>query len=230
MIKRGVTVADRTGTWVVVAAYNEGKVIREVVAELVHEGWSVVVVDDGSSDDTAASAGAPGVHVVTHPINLGQGAALQTGIEYALRHGARYIVTFDADGQHDAACIPTLITALGDADIALGSRFLGKEIEGASTRRIALLKTATVVSNTLSGMKLTDAHCGFRAFRAAAAPKLVITQDRMAHASELLRKIKTSKLRVVEVPVTVRYTEHSMSKGQGGFQAVRILFDYFFRA
>ena len=79
-------------------------------------------------------------------------------------------------------------------------------------------------------MKLTDAHCGFRAFRSSAAPKLRITQDRMAHASELLRKIKTSKLRVVEVPVTVRYTEHSMSKGQGGMQAVRILFDYFFRA
>ena len=221
---------DRTGTWVVVAAYNEGKVIRDVVLEVAREGWSVVVVDDGSRDDTAVAADVPGVHVVKHPINLGQGAALQTGIEFALRQGAEYLVTFDADGQHDAACIPALIAALEDADIALGSRFLGKEIEGASSRRIALLKTATVVSNSLSGMKLTDAHCGFRAFRASAAPKLVITQDRMAHASELLRKIKTSKLRVVEVPVTVRYTEHSMSKGQGGFQAVRILFDYFFRA
>ena len=95
---------------------------------------------------------------------------------------------------------------------------------------MALLSAPTMMSNRLSGLKLTDAHCGFRAFRADRAPKLRITQDRMAHASELLRKIKTSGVRVVEVPVTIRYTEHSMRKGQRGFQAVRILFDYFFRA
>lgn len=94
---------------------------------------------------------------------------------------------------------------------------------------MAMLRTATKVSNTLSGLELTDSHCGLRAFRASVAPALRITQDRMAHASELLRKIQTSGLRVVEVPVTIRYTEHSMSKGQGGIQAVRILFDYFFR-
>lgn len=213
-----------------IAAYNEGKVIRGVVSEVVAGGWSVVVVDDGSRDNTAEAARVPGAVVLRHAINLGQGAALQTGIEYAVRKGAEHIVTYDADGQHNCGDIPALIAALADADIALGSRFLGKQVEGATAGRVALLKTATVVSNTLSGMKLTDAHCGFRAFRASAAPKLRITQDRMAHASELLRKIKVNKLRVVEVPVTVRYTEHSMSKGQGGMQAVRILFDYFFRA
>ncbi|HEY1816663.1 MAG TPA: glycosyltransferase family 2 protein [Kofleriaceae bacterium] len=221
---------DRASTWVVIAAYNEGKVIREVVSEVAAAGWSVAIVDDGSRDDTAAAARIPGVVVLEHGINLGQGAALQTGIELALRRGAQQIVTFDADGQHDAGCIQALVDALETADIALGSRFLGKQIEGASSRRVALLKTATIVSNRLSGMQLTDAHCGFRAFRASAAPKLTITQDRMAHASELLHKIKASGLRVVEVPVTVRYTAHSMAKGQGGFQAVRILFDYFFRA
>lgn len=216
-------------TWVVIAAFNESKVIREVVAEVVRDGWSVVVVDDGSSDDTAAAARMPGAIVLRHRINLGQGAALQTGIDYALRRRAHTIVTFDADGQHDAADVATLVDALAHADIALGSRFLGK-VEGASQRRMALLRTATAVSNKLSGMKLTDAHCGLRAFRASAAAALRITQDRMAHASELLRKIKASKLRVVEVPVTIKYTEHSKSKGQGGIQAVRILFDYFFRA
>lgn len=213
-----------------VAAFNEGKVIREVVGEVARAGWSIVVVDDGSRDNTAKLAAQPGVMVLRHPINRGQGAALQTGIEYALRRGARSIVTFDADGQHHAPDIESLVAALATADIALGSRFLGKEIEGASSRRVALLKTATLVSNGLSGMKLSDAHCGFRAFRASAAPKLTITQDRMAHASELLRKIGKSGLRVTEVPVTVRYTEHSISKGQGGLQAVRILFDYFFRS
>lgn len=220
---------ERSDTWVVIAAFNEGKVIRDVVAEVAREGWPVVVVDDGSRDDTAAAAKMPGAVVVRHRVNLGQGAALQTGIDYALRRGARAIVTFDADGQHRWEDIPVLVAALDDADIALGSRFLGG-VEGASQRRVALLRTATAVSNSLSGMKLTDAHCGLRAFRASAAPALRITQDRMAHASELLRKIKTSGLSVVEVPVTVRYTEHSMSKGQSGIQAVRILFDYFFRA
>jgi glycosyltransferase involved in cell wall biosynthesis len=222
--------SDRSVTWVVIAAYNEGKVIRGVVREVVQDGWQVVVVDDGSRDHTIEEARAGGALVVRHPINLGQGAALQTGIDYALRRGARYIVTFDADGQHNAADIPALIDALADADVALGSRFLGKQIEGATARRKVLLRTATMVSNGLSGMKLTDAHCGFRAIRASVAPKLRILQDRMAHASELLRKIHTSGVRVVEVPTTVRYTEHSMSKGQGGVQAVRILFDYFFRA
>jgi glycosyltransferase involved in cell wall biosynthesis len=218
----------RGGSWVVIAAFNEAEVIRGVVAEVAAAGWPVVVVDDGSRDATGAAARMAGAVVLRHVINLGQGAALQTGIDYAIRRGARYIVTFDADGQHRVEDIPALVEALGGADIALGSRFLGG-IEGASAGRRALLRTATVVSNRLSGLTLTDAHCGLRAFRVAAAPRLRMAQNRMAHASELLRKIKTSGLRVVEVPVTVRYTDYSMRKGQRGFAAVRILFDYIFR-
>jgi glycosyltransferase involved in cell wall biosynthesis len=222
--------ALQSETWVVIAAYNEGKVIREVVGEVVRAGWKVVVVDDGSRDNTAEAASIPGSIVLRHVINLGQGAALQTGIDFAVRRGAKYVVTYDADGQHNCADIPSLLEAVqAGADIALGSRFLGREIEGATSGRKALLKTATVVSNSLSGLKLTDAHCGFRAIRTSVTPKLRITQDRMAHASELLRKIKTSGVKVVEVPTTVRYTAHSMAKGQGGMQAIRILFDYFFR-
>ncbi|CAN5889772.1 glycosyltransferase family 2 protein [soil metagenome] len=218
-------------TFVVIAAFNEGKVVRGVVEGVVAAGYPTVVVDDGSCDDTAAAAGrVPGVTVVRHAINRGQGAALQTGIDYAVRRGARTIVTFDADGQHSVEDIPTLVDALADADMALGSRFLGKDAEGASRGRKALLRTATVVSNSMSGLSLTDAHCGLRAFRASVADRIRITQDRMAHASELLRLIQRAKLRVVEVPVTIRYTDHSRAKGQGALQAVRILFDYFFRA
>jgi len=213
----------------VIAAFNEGKVIRSVVSEVAAQGYSVVVVDDGSRDDTATAARVPGVTVLEHAINLGQGAALQTGIEFALRRKATAIVTFDADGQHCIEDVPSLLAALTTHDIVLGSRFLGKEIVGASKRRKALLRVATLMSNKMSGLQLTDAHCGLRAFRASAAPKLTITQDRMAHASQLLHKIKSSGLRVTEVPVTVKYTAHSMQKGQGGFQAIRILFDYFFR-
>ena len=220
---------DRVDTWVVIAAMNEEAVIFNVVADVLRAGWSVVVVDDGSRDQTTARARAAGAVVLRHAVNLGQGAALQTGIDYAVRRGARNLVTFDADGQMAADDIPALVDALATADVALGSRFLGT-IEGADARRLALLRTAIVISNKLSGLHLTDAHCGFRAFRAQVMPKLRLQQDRMAHASELLRKIKKAGLRVVEVPVTIRYTEHSRRKGQHGLQAVRILFDYFFRA
>lgn len=230
--KRRVDVSsrvERNATWVVIAAMNEEAVIYDVVADVKHGGWSVVVVDDGSRDATARRAREAGAAVLRHPINLGQGAALQTGIDYAVRHGAVHLVTFDADGQMSSADIPRLIAALDAADVALGSRFLGT-VEGASAKRMALLRAAVMMSNRLSGLKLTDAHCGFRAFRASVAPLLRMHQDRMAHASEFLRNIKKSGARVVEVPVTIRYTEHSMAKGQHGFQAVRILFDYFFRA
>jgi glycosyltransferase involved in cell wall biosynthesis len=221
-------VDPRDETWIVIAALNEGPVIGEVVGELVRDRWRVVLVDDGSRDDTVDRARAAGAIVLRHAVNLGQGAALQTGIDYALLRGAQRIVTFDADGQHAAEDVPAMVAALDTADIALGSRFLGK-VEGATKRRMALLRTAVVMSNKMSGLQLTDAHCGFRAFRASAAPRLRILQDRMAHASELLHKIASSGLRIVEVPVTIRYTAHSMRKGQGGFQAIRILFDYFFR-
>lgn len=221
----------RSHTWVVIAAFNEGPAIRAVVERVVSDGWRCVVVDDGSKDDTGAAAEAGGALVLRHVINKGQGAALQTGIDYALERHAEIIVTFDADGQHRIEDVPALVAALAGpegADVALGSRFLGG-IVGAKSSRKQFLKMATAASNRMSGMQLTDAHCGLRAIRASAIPKLRITKDRMAHASELLRKIKTSGVKVVEVPVVVAYTEYSMSKGQSGFGAVRILFDYFFR-
>jgi glycosyltransferase involved in cell wall biosynthesis len=213
----------------VIAAYNEARAIRVIVEQLAAAGWNPVVVDDGSTDGTSAAAAVPGAVVLRHVINRGQGAALQTGIDYALAHGAEAIVTFDADGQHDAADIPALVAALADADVALGTRFAGGKTYGASWRRRALLRVATAVSNRISGMRLTDAHCGLRAFRATAAPALRLSQDRMAHASELLANIHGSALRWIEVPVTVRYTEYSIKKGQTAMQALRILFDYLFR-
>jgi glycosyltransferase involved in cell wall biosynthesis len=215
--------------WVVIPAYNEEASVGDVVAGLVGWGWPVVVVDDGSTDGTQEAARGAGARVLRHVLNLGQGAALQTGIDFAVAQGAERIVTFDADGQHEPADIPALLAALDrGADVALGSRFLGG-MEGASRRRKLFLRIAVAVSNAVSGIRLSDAHCGLRAFRASAAPALRITQERMAHASELLRNIRTHRLRVVEVPITVRYTEYSQAKGQGMFQGLRILFDYFFR-
>jgi polyprenyl-phospho-N-acetylgalactosaminyl synthase len=218
----------RQVTWVVIAAYNEAAMIGRVVTGVIADGWKVAVVDDGSRDETAANAAAAGAVVLRHVVNLGQGAALQTGIEYVLGRGAERVVTFDADGQHRVEDLPALVAALDEADVALGSRHLGGT-EGASAGRRMFLRAATTVSNTMSGVSLTDAHCGFRAFRASIAPKLRMQQQRMAHASELLGLIARSGARIVEVPVTIRYTDYSKRKGQSPLQAIRIMFDHAFR-
>ena len=216
-------------TIVVVPAKDEAAAIGETVRDLTSRGWRVVVVDDGSSDDTAQNARAAGATVAQHAVNLGQGAAIQTGVELALARGASYIVTFDADGQHAAEDIPRLIEALEQGyDIALGSRFTGK-IEGVSGGRLAFLRAAVVVSNALSGVRLSDAHCGLKAWRAEVAPQLRIQQNRMAHASEIHTNIRRHKLRYKEVPVTIRYTEYSRRKGQHPLGAIRIIFDLLFR-
>ena len=116
----------RSDTWVVIPAFNEAPVIGGVVAGVRSLFPRVLVVDDASDDDTAAIARAAGAYTATHPINLGQGGALQTGFEAALARGARYVVTFDADGQHDPAEAAAMVTRADEENLAfvLGSRFL----------------------------------------------------------------------------------------------------------
>ena len=213
--------------WVVVPAYNEGRVIGGVVAELVARGHRVVVIDDGSSDDTAAAARTAGAAVLRHAINRGQGAALQTGIAYALRRGAEHIVTFDSDGQHAAEDVDALVGPLraGRADVTLGSRFIGSA-EGMTRRRRTILGMAVIFTRVASGARVTDTHNGLRGFTRAAAEKLDIRLDRMAHASEILDQIVRHELRFEEVPVHVKYTDYSRRKGQSSLAALRILADY----
>ena len=211
---------------VVIAAYNESRVIGAVVAELRAAGYPVVVVDDGSADGTAAAAASAGATVVRHPVNLGQGAALQTGIEFALERGAQTIVTFDADGQHRVADIPALCEALANnqAEFALGSRALGASLNAPLSRRI-LLRLATWFTRLSTGMRVTDTHNGLRAMTKRGAQALKLRQNRMAHASELLQQIADSRLRYVEVPVTIQYSAYSLAKGQSLGDALTILID-----
>jgi glycosyltransferase involved in cell wall biosynthesis len=215
---------------IVVPCYNEGPVIGEVLAELRRSWPQVIAVDDGSSDDTLARLREAGAIAVRHAVNLGQGAALQTGIELALARGARYVVTFDGDGQHRADDVAALLAPLaeGRADVALGSRFLGAA-EGMPASRRLMLRAATAFTRAAAGLELTDTHNGLRAFTAAAARSLRITQHRMAHASEILHAIRRLKLRYVEVPVTIRYTERSRRKGQSTLDAISVLFDLLVR-
>jgi glycosyltransferase involved in cell wall biosynthesis len=212
--------------WLIIPAYNEAAIIGRVVAEVVERGYNVAVVDDGSIDETGRRAGAAGAIVITHPINLGQGAALQTGIQFALRQGAQVIVTFDADGQHRPADIESLIDALttNNADFALGSRFLGGAVAMPPSRRILLL-AATWFTRQTTGLKVSDTHNGLRAMTRRGASRIKLRQNRMAHASELLDQIARSGLRYIEVPVTIEYSRYSLAKGQRLADSLRILVD-----
>ena len=217
----------RQGIFIVIPAYNEDRTIGNVVREVSELYPHVVIVDDGSSDNTSSEALASGAILLSHTVNLGQGAALQTGIEYSLLAGAKVIVTFDADGQHLVGDVNDLVTPIlkGEADIVLGSRFLGQAIDIHLSRKI-LLKGGILFTRLVSGVSLTDVHNGLRAFSSRAARKIHININRMAHASELIDQIKKTNYRYVEVPVQIRYTKYTRIKGQTSFDAFRIMADY----
>jgi len=213
---------------VVIAAYNEAPAIGRVLGELCQFPYRVVLVDDGSTDHTLKEARSFPIIILCHATNLGQGAALQTGITFALQDPTiRTIVTFDGDGQHDPADIARLEEALHKGvDVALGSRF----IQGGQAWKIPLqkrlaLKLAIRVTRWMTGLPLTDTHNGLRAFNRAAAARIHIRQNGMAHASEILSQIALLKLRFCEVPVTIRYTNYSLHKGQSILNSINILWD-----
>lgn len=221
--------ADRT--WFVIPLFNEGPVIGDVVAQLRERYPLVVCVDDGSSDDSAARAAAAGAAVVRHPYNMGQGAALKTGIDYALRDPQmRQVVTFDADGQHqvdDAAAMIALREAV-DVDVVLGSRFLDGRTKPGLLKRV-VLRGAVWYSNLTSGVHLTDAHNGLRVIGRSACERITIEQNRMAHASEIVEEIGRLELSVREHPVHILYTDYSRAKGQSVLNSVNIVIDMLFR-
>jgi glycosyltransferase involved in cell wall biosynthesis len=219
------------GLWIVVSAFNEAQAIASVLADLRRTGYQIVVVDDGSADATAELAMQAGATVVRHPVNLGQGAALQTGIKFALLQGANFIVTFDADGQHRVDEIATLLSALvlHRADFALGSRFLGRAANMPTSRRL-LLQAAISFTRATTGLAITDAHNGLRAMTRRGAQTINLRQNRMAHASEILDQIAASGLNYVEVPITIEYSSYSLGKGQRSSAAVDILIDLYARA
>ena len=216
-------------TVVVMPVYNEASVVRGVIAELVGLGLTVIAVDDGSSDDSAAEIDAAGAIRVTHPVNLGQGGALQTGVHAALRFtDARYVATFDADGQHRAEDLLGMITTIRQGyDVVLGSRFLGGDAEVGRLRRL-VLKAATRVLNRRGDVRLTDAHNGLRLMTREVAARIDLAHNGMAHASELEQLLTQSCYRVTEYPVHIRYTDYSRAKGQPLLNSVNILVDLLF--
>lgn len=214
---------------VVIPAYREARVIGEVVGSLRSLGWQTVVVDDGSRDHTSSMARSAGATVLRHPVNVGQGAALRTGFAWALGiQSCDFVVTFDADGQHDPNDVERLVApiAAGRADVVLGSRFLrAVDAERIPLIRRNLLRTAALGTRVRTGLGITDSHNGLRAFHRDALARLRLGQDRMAHASEILREIARLSLRYEEVPVRIDYTEYSLAKGQRLTDAVSVLWD-----
>jgi glycosyltransferase involved in cell wall biosynthesis len=213
----------KSSIWIIMAAYNEGARLGRTLDRVCGTGYQVVVVDDGSRDDTYQVALRRDVWVLRHQLNRGQGAALQTGIDFALQQGAEYLITFDADGQHDIKDLDALLEPVrsGRVDVALGSRFLGQAI-GIARSRWLILKLGVLFTRLVSGVRVTDTHNGLRAFSRRAVERIRISQDRMAHASEILDRLRQQQLTYCEVPVTIRYSEETVRKGQSSWNALKI--------
>ena len=218
-------------SWLVVPLYNEATVIGQVIDDAKGTFANIVCVDDGSSDGSATIARKHGARVIEHPFNLGQGAALQTGMEFVRRQtNARYIVTFDADGQHSVADAAAMVDRARTDDLAIifGSRFLDDATQVGWSKKL-VLKTAAAVTKQRTGLNLTDAHNGLRLLRRDALQQVELRQDGMAHASEIVSQLACTGLPWAEMPVHIAYTDYSKAKGQSLLNSVNILVDLVMR-
>lgn len=218
---------DPASISVIIPCYNEADVIASTVKEVLAAGYKVIVVDDCSTDQTPDVIKPLPIHYIRHSINLGQGAALQTGFDFAKKRRAAYFVSFDADGQHDVRDIKKMIGKMVEEnlDVVLGSRFLPGSETNISAGRKLLLKSACLMNFLFTGIWLTDAHNGLRVLNRRAVESIRLRENRMAHASEFLLQLKKKGLKFGECPVRIRYTEYSRKKGQSLLNSVRIFFE-----
>ena len=209
--------------WIIIPAYNEANNISRVLESLLKQTKNIVVIDDCSQDQTIALVKKYPVYLVKHQINRGQGAALQTGHDFALKKGAEIVVHFDADGQMQVKDIPKIIEPIikEQVDVVFGSRFLGAKSKIPWTKKYLILKPAIIFNWLMTGIKLSDVHNGFRALSAKALKKIRLQQDRMAHATEILELIRQADLKYTEVPVEIIYNQY----GQGMVGGLKIIRD-----
>ena len=213
---------------IIIPVYNEKVTIRSVISELLANGYHhIIVVDDGSEEDIFSEICHLPIFYIRHPVNLGQGAALQTGFDFARHIPCDVVVTFDGDGQHDYSELASLVQPVisGEADIVFGSRFLGRNNDNLPRSRKFILKCARFINYLFTGILLTDAHNGLRAFHPKLLHALRLTENRMAHATEILYEVKKHRFRCREVGVNIRYTMYSKGKGQGDWNSIRIFSD-----
>lgn len=216
-----------TDVCVIVPIFNESAVISRTLSDLLVSFEHVVCVDDGSTDGSADIAFAAGATVLRHAVNQGQGAALQTGFDYVLRHtDAQLVVTFDADGQHlvaDAMRMVERARATG-VQVLLASRFTGQTQAMPRMRRL-VLRGGLWFTRVTARLDVTDTHNGLRVLNRTALTKIRLELPRMAYASELLGAIIPNGLTYAEEPVTIVYTDYSRAKGQRNSNSLNILFD-----
>ncbi len=217
-----------TDTCVIVPVYNEEQVVGSVIDDLAKYFRHVICVDDGSTDNSTHVVSDTTARLVRHARNQGQGAALRTGIKTALENQKiKYVVTFDADGQHSAKDADRMVRFIkkdAELDVVLGSRFLG-EARDIGAVKLGVLRVAVIVSNVISGLKLTDTHNGLRVLNRDFAQNLRLKSTGMAHASEIIIKIARHSYAYAEHPVTITYTDYSKSKGQSIFNSFSILIE-----
>lgn len=202
--------------WIIIPAYNEGPVIEQVVSKVIESGFpNVLVIDDGSKDDTAQQAKSAGARVLSHPINRGAGAAAQTGLTYARRRGWAGVVQIDADGQHHPEDIHRLVKAQADsdADIVLGSRFLDPS-PGIPPTRIFYNRVSNILTNTFCRRRYSDTQTGFRMLNQRAIRYLRLRLDGFGYCSEMIVQAEEKGLTIDEAPIQVTYTDYSLNKGQ----------------
>lgn len=209
----------------IIPALNEKNNISAVVRSVMPCVTTVIVVDDGSRDDTGKLAQEAGASVLRHFINRGQGAALLTGTEYAISQGADIIIHFDADGQFLPQDIATVTKPIidGEAEIVFGSRFLDNTTKMPFIKKRVIMPLARLVNRLFLGVELTDPQSGFRAFSRKAYQRLAWQQAGMAHASEILALSIRSGLPIREVPITVIYHQFGQ-KFSGGIKILKELF------
>ena len=222
---------DNKQVCVIVPFYNEEEVIEKVLTELISNNYQVLAVDDGSTDNSNEIARKMNCVLLKHPSNFGQGAALQTGISFAiLNPKIKYFVTFDSDGQHQVSNINYVLKPLvnGETDFVFGTRFQDDKTKFPFLKRI-VLKAAIKYTQLSTGVAITDTHNGFRAFNKSAANKINLNFSGMTHASEFVEKAGQSGLRIKEVPVHILYTKYTKRKGQSLWNTINILTDLFLR-
>lgn len=205
-------------TWAVIPAFNEGKRIKEVLRKTKKFTPNVIVVDDGSKDETSSVAKEEKVVLLPHITNLGKGAALKTGCDYALMQGADKIVVLDADGQHDPERIPDFLRSLEEADIVFGYRQLGESMP-------YILRFGNWFINKmvakLYGLELRDTQSGYRAFTADAYKKIRWNARDYSMESEMISRVGRHKLKYTEVPIKTIYGDKY--KGTTVIDGIRIV-------
>ncbi|HLO80142.1 MAG TPA: glycosyltransferase family 2 protein [Chitinophagaceae bacterium] len=217
--------------YIIIPVFDHDEHLKEIIQTLTGKGYkNIIVVNDGSEKDIFKQISEFNIHYLHHRQNLGQGAALQTGFDYAAGLDAEFVVTFDADGQHDPNDLPVVLAPVvaGRADVSLGSRFLSSQPTNIPFSKKLLLQTARFFNFLFTGLMLTDAHNGLRALNRKALNKIRITENRMAHATEILVEAKKHHLLIEEVPVTIHYTDYSIKHGQSSWNSLRIFIDLVF--